>query len=194
MTDVYTRNVRPTDTVESFLDGSWKRLPDPAGFKVIETKGQPFRLVYLDHTEVPAPWRVTAHGLWQIEEIDTWFAVRVALRDGRRALLAVQAFDSSIAVDRGYERFQADHPELSLLGAATVSPVIAAEAAALNAAYAESFQTENALSGENGGGGNRTRVTCHPDSQPLQEVPVSSLGDEPRPRLADADSRTEAAR
>lgn len=41
----------------------------------------------------------------------------------------------------------------------------------------ESFPTENALSGENGGGGNRTRVTSPPKSPSEQEDRPRPLGE-----------------
>lgn len=44
----------------------------------------------------------------------------------------------------------------------------------------ESFQTEIAISGENGGGGNRTRVTCPTDSSLSRDSALAPADDDPR--------------
>jgi hypothetical protein len=49
----------------------------------------------------------------------------------------------------------------------------------------EAFQPGNAISRENGGGGNRTRVTSQPDAADLQGDRKSDPAESPRPRLCD---------
>jgi hypothetical protein len=62
------RTVRPDDLVETYRHGAWAPVDHrDRHLHVVELPNERF-LLQSNDSEIAAPWRVTAHGLWRIQE------------------------------------------------------------------------------------------------------------------------------